>query len=324
MMNFISEQAKNQRRQEIRQQLKNKPRMSESDVEFVLQMDIENAQNGGKNVFENNGLRPESRSSNSYDIIGAHNAINKQLERGALPGSIIANGIVPYKEPEDSLLPELPKDNFGTRSDLYAGMDADPDVKKYTDFFGAASMTTNDMAWNAGKSGHLSLFGTMGPIDYWKHGEQYATDMENISKRLEQENTNIYQSLKKGSEVPGITDAPDRQSANYNFVNREQTLVQEYLENMDPDERDTFVQLNNDILNSWSAKIGDFVDKVADTSMSFIDDDNPQDHYLNDFKMKFEQSNDGRVFDFGIQNDREAVGRYIVDIKEKEYNNNQP
>ncbi len=183
-------------------------------------------------------------------------------------------------------------------------------LKKYTDFFGAASIITDDIAWGAGKTGHIALPLTIGADDYYDYGNKYITDMEQLSSMLEDENIRIYKRVKNKDHVPGITDAPDRQTANHNFVHHEQSLVEDYLNQINPEERKLFARLNNELLNSWTSRTANRVlGPISENGVS----------YLGDFLEKFREENGGVQFDFNDQHHREALGRFLVDKKQLTY-----
>ncbi len=139
--NSLTDDKREQRTREIRELLKNKPHMTEDDVEFVLMMDEGAVRNGDASIFEDLKVHIKSKENksvdktrvadnqiSSYDVFNANRAINDQLLRNGLPPSVTSNGIMPHVDP--NIFTELPIDNFASRSDLYAGLDADPDIKK--------------------------------------------------------------------------------------------------------------------------------------------------------------------------------------------------
>lgn len=257
----------------------------------------------GEEVTEYGATTIQQPSNNRINPSEAFKNMNSHFVRGGIYN--------PDKGPSWSseLVERLdqPEDHFGRRSDLYQSWDNDPDINKYTDFFGGASMVTNDMSYNAGKSGNIAMIGTMGPIDMLMHGKEYNQHMENISSNLEKENKRYYKEIVAGVRVPGVTDAPNRTAANNYMVNMEQSLVQGYLDSLPKEEHDNFVRLNNDIVHSLGAWGGDVVGKIIGT----VFDDKS---YLNDFHDNFENQN-GRSFDFGRQEDREALGTFVTNQK---------
>lgn len=257
----------------------------------------------GKELAEYGATSPQHSSQVENSLSDAFKNMNSHFVRGG----VYDPDKIPDWTSDIAERLDQPEDHFGRRSDLYADIDADPRLNKYTDFFGAASMTTNDMSYNAGKSGNIAMIGTMGPLDMYNHGKEYNQHMENISSNLEAENRRYYEDITGGVHVPGVTDAKNREVANNYMVNMEQSLVQDYLDNMQKEEHDNFVRLNNDIVHSLGAWGGDFAAKIKGT----IFDDKS---YLNDFHDTFEKQN-GRPFDFGRQADRVALGIFVTNEK---------
>ncbi len=196
------------------------------------------------------------------------------------------------------LNPEHYKDEFEKRSELYESYDEDPEIKAKTDFFGAASDVTNDLSWGAGASRYGLLPFTMGPVDFYKYGEFYDRNMENLSGGLETMNRENAKRIDQGLPVDGIDDNLDRGAFNARMVEIEQGPggVQGYLDRMEPEERETFIRLNNDILHSPLSEFGDWL----------FGDGN-----LSEFHEEFEKAT-GVPFDFGNQSHREALGRFTT------------
>jgi hypothetical protein len=198
----------------------------------------------------------------------------------------------------------IPIDNFSRRSELYTGMDADPDIKAKTDFYGAASDVTNDLGWGAGLTGIVALPSTVGLDDYSQYGKEYNKKLEDLSAKLEVMNRGNAEIIKSGGTINGVTGAKDRDAYNAAMVRLEQGPrgVQGFIDQMDPVERERFIRLNNEQMHS------EFLNNVAGAADWFGVDIS----YLDEFHKVFKKET-GETFDFENQAHREALGRFMAE-----------